>query len=73
MKATLEFNLDDPDDRQAHLRAVKSFDMAILLFELQFNFWKEFEEIDPELIYKMRHRLGDEFEKYNLNPDELIS
>ncbi len=31
MKATLEFNLNDPDDRREHLRCVKSTDMAIVL------------------------------------------
>jgi len=29
MKATLEFDLNDPDDRMAHFRCVKSLDMAI--------------------------------------------
>lgn len=37
MKATLEFDLDNPDDRKAHLRCVKSTDMAIVLFELRHN------------------------------------
>lgn len=37
MKATLTFNLDDPDDRKAHLRCVKSLDMAIALFEIMNN------------------------------------
>lgn len=37
MTATLTFNLDDPDDRKAHLRCVKSTDMAIALFEIMNN------------------------------------
>ena len=40
MKATLEYNLDDPDDRMAHLRAVKSMDMACALFEITHNLHK---------------------------------
>lgn len=33
MKASLDFDLTDPDQRQEHLRCVKSLDMAILLHE----------------------------------------
>ena len=34
MKATLEFNLDDPDDSINHMRCIKSLDMACVLFEI---------------------------------------
>ena len=34
MKAQLTFNLDDPEDKMAHLRCVKSLDMAIALHEI---------------------------------------
>ena len=37
MKATLEYNLNNPDDRMAHMRAVKSYDMACALFEITNN------------------------------------
>ena len=37
MKATLSYNLNDPDDRMAHLRAVKSMDMASALFDITRN------------------------------------
>ena len=40
MKAILEFNLDDADDRIAHLRCVKSTDMAIVLWEILTNMEK---------------------------------
>ena len=50
MKATLSYNLNDPDDRMAHLRAVKSLDMAAALFEITRNLRKKietrFEDID---------------------------
>jgi len=36
-KATLEFNMNDPDDAKALKRAVKSTDMAIVLFEITHN------------------------------------
>ena len=37
MKATLEYNLNNPDDRMSHMRAVKSYDMACALFEITNN------------------------------------
>lgn len=45
MKAVLEFDLNDPDDRMAHLRAIKSLDMTIALFEIQANLKKRCERI----------------------------
>jgi hypothetical protein len=41
MKAILEYDLNDSDERMAHLRAVKSTDMAILLFEILTNLEKQ--------------------------------
>lgn len=37
MKAVLKFDLDDFDDRQAHLRCIKSSDMASAFFEIMHN------------------------------------
>ena len=34
MKAILEFNLDEHDDRVSHLRAVKALDMALVLWDI---------------------------------------
>jgi hypothetical protein len=34
MKATLSFDLNDPDDRMAHLRCVKATDMASALLDI---------------------------------------
>jgi hypothetical protein len=41
MKAILEFNLDEPEDRMAHLRCIKSEDMASVLFEILTNLEKK--------------------------------
>jgi len=50
MKAKLIYNLNNPDDRMAHLRAIKSIDMASALFEITTNLKKRienrFENID---------------------------
>jgi hypothetical protein len=40
MKATLKFDLNDPDQRMAHFRAIKSLDMAIALFDININLYK---------------------------------
>lgn len=41
MKATLNFNLDDEDDRINHFRCVKSLSMAIVLFQITRNLKKK--------------------------------
>lgn len=43
MKATLSYNLNDPDDRMSHMRAVKSLDMASALFDITRNLKKKIE------------------------------
>lgn len=79
-KATLEFDLNDFDDKMAHLRAVKSLDMALALWSLVHNTKKGLEwsfegkEIDKyealELVYEKIHEILDE---HNINTDELIN
>lgn len=43
MKGILEFNLNDPDDIAAHLRAVKSLDMALAIWQIVYNAKKDLE------------------------------
>ena len=40
-KARLEFDLNDHDDKMAHLRAVKSLDMALVIWKMTSNAKKE--------------------------------
>ncbi len=42
-KATLEFDLNDFDDKMAHKRAVKSTDLALALWEIEMNLRKRLE------------------------------
>lgn len=81
MVAKLEFDLNDIDDRMAHMRCVKSTDMSIVLFEITHNLQKklehrfesqpqprdEFDGLDETFseIYKL-------LEDNNINIDELI-
>jgi hypothetical protein len=68
MKAKLEFDLNDRDDQMAHLRCVKSLDMAIALWKIQqIAMGIEKYEYTPEQIQeKIFEELGD------INLDELI-
>lgn len=81
MKAKLEFDLNDRDDVFAHIRCVKSTDMASVLFQIAYNLKKrvtrrlesdpqerdEFDGLDEVFSY-----IYDLFEEYNINIDELI-
>ena len=83
MKATLSYNLNDPDDRLAHMRAVKSLDMASALFDITRNLRNKienrFENIDnsnndvfdgvEEVFNEIYNILRDN----NLDIDELIN
>jgi hypothetical protein len=83
MKATLSYNLNDPDDRMAHLRAVKSMDMASALFEISTNLRKKverrFEDIDNtnndvfDGIDSVIEEIYNILEDNNIDIDELIN
>lgn len=81
MRGILEFNLDNQEDKKAHLRCVKSLDMAIVLFELQSNLKKRCEQIcsgleaDSDIhdgVYVVFQEIGKLIEKYNIHINELI-
>ena len=83
MKATLSYNLNDPDDRMAHMRAVKSMDMASALFEITRNLRKKiqnrYEDIDNthndvfDGIDAVFDEIYDILEDNNIDIDELIN
>ena len=79
-KATLEYDLNDPDDRMAHLRAIKSLDMSIVLFQLIYNTRKglrnSLEEKDItayEAIDMVFDKIHELIEEHDINIDELIN
>lgn len=87
MKAVLEFDLNDPDDRQAHQRCVKALDMALALWEIRYNLKKRCESM-AENYCENKHkedydiftgidivtdRLNEIFEENNLDVEELIN
>ena len=68
MKARLEFDLDNPEEKKEHFRCVKSLDMAIALFEIQMNLKKRSGE-SVDSIFEEISKIMDE---NNLNISELI-
>lgn len=82
MKAILEFDLNDPDDRQSHLRCVKSTDMAIVLFDILYNLEKKVQnevesfeaDSDPsDGVYAAFRRIRELIYEQGINMDDLIS
>jgi hypothetical protein len=78
-KGILEFDLSDQSEIIAHKRAVKSFDMAMALWEITHNTKKSLEwslegkDIDKyetlELVFDKIHQILNE---NNINTEELI-
>lgn len=83
MKATFEFDFNEPEDIKDHKRMTKALDMALVLWELKNNAQRKIydsldytEEDKPktaheavELVFDMIYQL---MEDYNINVDELI-
>ena len=67
MKAILEYDLNDSDDKMSHLRAVKSLDMAICLWEIRSMKRDNYDTAD-----QVFDRLDEFFSDNNLLMDELI-
>jgi len=80
MKAALEFDLNDKDERMAHMRAIKSLDMACVLFEITHNMKKECERMveDKDMsVYDaidiVFSKIHESLEDNNIKVDELIN
>jgi hypothetical protein len=75
MKATLTFNLDDSDDAMAHLRCVKSLDMALALWEVSgkireiVDTSEDGKYIDADLIW---NAWNEAMEQYDINLHKLV-
>lgn len=78
MKAVLEFDIDDPDDRQAHLRCTKSLNMACAIFEIAYNLPKNLERQldankDLDIITRLREEIIQIWDDHDILVDELVS
>jgi hypothetical protein len=79
MEAILKYDLNDSDDTIAHLRAVKSTDMAIVLWEIVYNMRKKIEsQIEAEsldghdALDKIYERIIECMSEHGIKIDELI-
>jgi hypothetical protein len=80
-KATLEYNLDEIDDRDAHLRAIKSLSLTIALWEMDQHLRSELKygtregELPDEAykaIERAREKLFEILGENGISFDELM-
>lgn len=67
MKASLNFNLDDFEDKMAHYRCVKSLDMSLFIFEV-LNIKRD----DINSLDEVWQKIDDAVIEYGINTDDLI-
>jgi len=81
MKAKLTFDLDNPDDVTKHLRAVKSLDLAVAIFDiiqLKKKLERRFENQDNtnndvfDGIEEYSREIGNILEEHSIDIDELL-
>jgi hypothetical protein len=79
MKAILEFDLNDNEDQAAHLRAIKSLDMALTLWDMEQYLRSETkyapDSMSSEVYGKLqdvRLKLGEIMSKHSIDIDELL-
>jgi len=73
-KGILEYDLANRDEEMAMRRALKSSDMAMFIWELQHNFWKEWKHDETDFnLETYRKALGDLLDVHSINVDELIN
>jgi hypothetical protein len=78
-KAKIEYDLNEPDDVMAHKRAVKSLDMALVLWDITHNTkkgleWsmegKEMDKYDAlEMVFEKIYEIMSD---HNVSLDDLI-
>ncbi len=78
-EAILKYDLNDSDDAMAHMRAVKSLDMALALWDITHNTKKGLEwsmegkELDKyEVLDIVYEKIYEILEEHNIKMDDLI-
>jgi hypothetical protein len=77
-KAILEFDLNDPDDTQAHLRCVKSLDLVLFILKIEGELRSKLKhgqltDCQYDTLDKFRETFYEEMNERGINIDELIS
>ena len=81
--ATLTFDLTDTDDRQEHLRCVKSLDMALVIWDIVYEIKKRTErqlencetstDAEFQLHDKIFEEIHDTLNERGIKIDDLIT
>jgi hypothetical protein len=72
-KGILEFDLDNKDDELAMRRAMKSSEMAMFIWELKHNFWRQWKHDETDFnLETYKEALADLLDEHSINVDELI-
>ena len=78
-EAILKYDLNDTDDAMAHMRAVKSLDMGLALWDITHNTKKGLEwsmegkELDKyEVLDIVYEKIYEILEEHNIKMDDLI-
>ena len=77
MKATLEFNLDEPVDEAAHMRAIKATDMTMVLWDMDQYLrglikYGELDESADKALEEARDKLHQLMSERVVDLDELL-
>jgi hypothetical protein len=70
MKAIIEFDLDNHEDKMAYKRANASLDMALVLWEIRHNLRRKLEDAND--VDKVFYEIFDLMDKYGVVVDDLI-
>lgn len=72
-KAILEYDLNDPDDRIAHLRAITSLDLVLMMWKYDQHLRSEYKHGGNEGAYEYRQKFIEMMNEYNIDLDQLLS
>lgn len=74
MKATIEFDLNEPDDIKSHLRCVKALDMALALWHIRMmrKDLEHMEDVNELTTENVISKIFEILDDHTLNTDELM-
>ena len=79
MKAILEFDLNEPDDAEAHKRAIKALDIMLALWDIekylraQTKYNENLTQEACDALEEARKEFYSILNKYSISFDELLS
>ena len=74
MKATIEFDLNEPDDIKKHLQCVKALDMALALWHIRMmrKDLEHMEDVNELTTENVMSKIFEILDDHTLNTDELV-